>query len=394
MGVNDHINNSIMSNKSNKVTAPSQISREFIECDSCGKSDPRKRCGQCLTAYYCSQECQRQDWKNVHKQRCVPMGEHRKRCEAHGKDVPDSKMAGIITEGPCVICLEETITSPVVLDCSHVFCYKCLDKYQQTRVTKFLTERGADVNSLGAMGRSSLLSAGSLLGDPNIKSKCPYCREEMPDLRMEAVKRSTLYGERMFKLPFGSDERKKCLELAVSGLDAILKSDKGDLIALKCKAKLLIEDDPETAVSILEKILLIVEQTFNKTVFNYWDTVFDIKLHLAKAYQSLEEWKKSINVYTSILGHSICGHEILYEVRMGMSRNFYEIGAYEKSIKCGNSAIETCRVNKRVHKYVALSQKAKGDIDGAKKTLSRAVLYEEPWDEENLKDNLQMLNEL
>ncbi|KAI0634533.1 hypothetical protein C8Q77DRAFT_1073092 [Trametes polyzona] len=37
-------------------------------CDVCGKSAPR-RCGQCQSASYCSQECQRVDWP-THKKTC------------------------------------------------------------------------------------------------------------------------------------------------------------------------------------------------------------------------------------------------------------------------------------------------------------------------------------
>ena len=38
-----------------------------------------------------------------------------------------------------------------------------------------------------------------------------------------------------------------------------------------------------------------------------------------------------------------------------------------------------------VHKYVALSQMKMGDMPGAKKSITRGVLHEEQWNEENLK---------
>ena len=60
----------------------------------------------------------------------------------------------------------------------------------------------------------------------------------------------------------------------------------------------------------------------------------------------------------------------------------------------GSDAIETCRYHAGVHKYVALAQKALGDIDGARKTISRAILHEEHWDKDNLRENKNILKGL
>jgi len=34
------------------------MSRDCIECDTCGKSNPQQQCSRCHTAYYCSSSCQ------------------------------------------------------------------------------------------------------------------------------------------------------------------------------------------------------------------------------------------------------------------------------------------------------------------------------------------------
>ena len=49
------------------------------------------------------------------------------------------------------------------------------------------------------------------------------------------------------------------------------------------------------------------------------------------------------------------------------------------------------RARPGVHKYVALSQKALGNIDEAKKTVSRAILYEDHWDKVIMQENKQLL---
>ena len=79
---------------------------------------------------------------------------------------------------------------------------------------------------------------------------------------------------------------------------------------------------------------------------------------------------------------------------MGMSRCMYHLKNYEFAIQLGEAAIEMNRHFPQVHKYVALSQKASGDIEGAIRTMARAVNYETPWDEANRKVVLAMYEEM
>jgi len=78
----------------------------------------------------------------------------------------------------------------------------------------------------------------------------------------------------------------------------------------------------------------------------------------------------------------------------GLSRAFYEIGHYDAAIGSGNEAVGMIRDEPGIHKYVALAQKAKGDIDAAKTTISQAILYEQDWHFENTKQNKQILRQL
>ena len=69
--------------------------------------------------------------------------------------LPDSTVYDT-KEGTCAICLEETITNPVVLPCGHTFCFSCVGKYQQSYTSK----EGAS---------------------------CPYCRGEIPEVADNAL---------------------------------------------------------------------------------------------------------------------------------------------------------------------------------------------------------------
>ena len=50
-------------------------------------------------------------------------------------DLPDGTVNDT-KEGPCAICLEETITNPVILPCAHAFCFSCVGKYQYSSNSK------------------------------------------------------------------------------------------------------------------------------------------------------------------------------------------------------------------------------------------------------------------
>mmetsp|Transcript_10250 Transcript_10250/g.22797 ORF Transcript_10250/g.22797 Transcript_10250/m.22797 type:complete len:87 (+) Transcript_10250:1466-1726(+) len=78
----------------------------------------------------------------------------------------------------------------------------------------------------------------------------------------------------------------------------------------------------------------------------------------------------------------------------GLCRAQYELGNYDQAIAWGDEAISFSRGFSGVHKYVSLAQKAKGDIDAARRTISRAILYEQPWDEGNSQQNQQILRDL
>ncbi len=79
---------------------------------------------------------------------------------------------------------------------------------------------------------------------------------------------------------------------------------------------------------------------------------------------------------------------------MGFSRCYYELGQYDKAMNAGLMAIEMNRHFPQIHRYVALSQKASGDLSSAIKTMKHEVLYEAPWSEETMQFNNNLLREL
>ena len=87
--------------------------------------------------------------------------------------------------------------------------------------------------------------------------------------------------------------------------------------------------------------------------------------------------------------------EEIHRLFTGISRCSYHLGDYANSIvPFGEGAIFLDRSIRDVHKYVALSHKALGNIEAAKKTMARAVLYEAPWDEVQKAKNMKLYEEM
>lgn len=96
-----------------------------------------------------------------------------------------------------------------------------------------------------------------------------------------------------------------------------------------------------------------------------------LKLNEGYAYTAFKNWDAAYQNYKNAFGEARKDHPIMQDqAAFHMSRATYE------TLMIGRDTIQVCQSAAGVHKSVALAQKAKGGINGAKKTMSRAVLYE------------------
>jgi len=122
---------------------------------------------------------------------------------------------------------------------------------------------------------------------------------------------------------------------------------------------------------------------------------FEGSLRIADYHEIEGNWDAAIEYYWSVFDEAYTQPPPkMRQIMMGLTRCFYEVQRYEHAISLGDGAIEMNRHFPQVHKYVALSQKALGDKKGAIATAKQAVLYETPWDEENIQKNLAFLQEI
>jgi tetratricopeptide (TPR) repeat protein len=314
-----------------------------------------------------SKECQVAHWKQ-HKSACTTIKkQYDVWKEAMNNVLPDATVNDA-KEGPCAICLEETITNPVVLPCGHAFCFECVGSYQFSSNSK----------------------------------ECPYCRGEIPDVVEKASERTVLYVDRARASPKGSDERIKFAKLALAEHDALSgiimemeKDDEGDAyLGMLCMGAELMSmtGQPEETIKITGRVLSLNEKYSGILSFT---EVVQTKCYQARAYSDCGKWKDAIKSYKLLIReHRQHGLNPSSLTLIDYSQALYELRKYDEAIEMGNTAIEKNRSCPGVHKYVALSRKANGDIDEAKKTMARAILYEEHWDKDNLQKNKQLLREL
>ena len=333
--------------------------RACIECDACGAPSPQKKCAKCLSFYYCNRECQVSHWLS-HKEKCSRL---KKIYELQHKQVPGVGPTDKI-DGPCVICLEETVTNPVTLDCGHVFCFECIGTYQ----------KHAEQSSQ--------------------ESSCPYCRGELPDVAQRSTDRSLLYWDRAQAAPEGSVERKKFCDLTLAEQESAHQVYGFSKLAyLFPKAMTLsIAGDPKALLDITTEILSECQKC--QSTLGDADILQTTKIWRAEALSDMGEYFEASEAYQATHEEVQLYGKTSVQIAMGQSRCFYELGKYDKAIDAGNVALSVARDRPRVHKYVALAKKAKGDIAGAERTIARAILHERPWDKDNLEKNLKIQRDL
>lgn len=136
-----------------------------------------------------------------------------------------------------------------------------------------------------------------------------------------------------------------------------------------------------------------------------------IQLQMAKNREDKGDWpgaRQKYNLFWSILMEEktplgLVGRtNALQMVIFGTIRCYYNEGKYDEAIKeweialAGDSraGISTYRTCSGAHKYVALSYRAKGHLETARRLVGRAILYESPWDEENRRENWELWKKL
>lgn len=330
------------------------------------------------------------------------------------ESVPDADSK---EESCCYICLDEPKDPYRVPTCRHIFCFNCLRKWQGH--AKIDPEMNSNQNS------------------------CPACRgADTPNLEKSATENALLYATRATN---GKDlvekERESYRQKALAELDRV--SDSGSVttrfqtlgtrgeilrdlgryaeaiesfeeiirlreegVNAKEECETLMremnqassegrEDDADAIADQIDPLLgKVAYAALNPTeVINSHLTIAEIKEELMDFDGALDVYKYNVMAIFEYDTNDLPRNFTAVQQRrlyMGMSRCFYYKKDYKKAIGLGESAIEMNRHFPQIHKYVALAQKASGDMEAAVRTMARAVHYETPWDDANRKKVLEM----
>lgn len=278
----------------------------------------------------------------------------------------------ISVEDKCCICLEElSISNAFILRCNHFICNKCIFELPGKEVGEEYNEEC-----------------------PN----CPLCRANMPkisDLLQYLYEMAAMFVQRAYRLPQGSEERLQCCS-AAKNQTAKMQHFLNQFPIGQLQLYLKLVDADLTVCEGLDprKGLELAKELLGKKDLNLSFRI-DQLINTRDCYLMLEEFNEALKSFTEAF--KLCEPSMAKQSRKilhQLTRVYYELQDYEAAIMCGDSAIEMNRHYDGVYKYLALTHKSLGNIDEAISVMKRAVLYETPWDTQNVLQVKALLAEL
>jgi tetratricopeptide (TPR) repeat protein len=300
----------------------------------------------------------------------------------------------------CGICLTEEMTNPFLLDgCKHVFCFACVQQYQEMLPSQTQTSGAA--------------------------ATCPCCPSEMDDIKEATESRAALHVARAAAPRVSEEYRIEQCNLAMGELQKLLETNEESSITTHLLGAEVLDmmGDRKQALIVLETLFDKLkegaerakkEEDLMAQLNEYLDSeenqdscaslldeaeavalsgimvtesdLIDAIIKIAVVHQKLKDRKGARELYHFLLITHKKDWKLTPEqdrqVYMALSRLEYEDGNYKSSISCGEAALKMNR-HFPSYQYVALSYFKLGKIEEAKKTMSRAMLYETPWCDRN-----------
>ena len=325
-------------------------------CDYCNSDHANLKCSKCKCVYYCSQTCQKKDWK-----------EHRKKCEwsahealhFHAKETEMMAYLSVLADAAnreCAICLDKIRENPLALPCKHVFCEICIVEHEMCLEHESLS--------------------------------CPSCSKELPEGLFAYIFDNACFF--ILMADRNPDKREYFYAQARREMNVLANNDFENFCTRNKNAELLcLEGKYKEAISASQAIMKVEH-----------DPTDTLQLrNIISAYMGLQEYHaamKYLHKMQMIFDHvplPDCSREMYFVYYRG-SECMYHLGLYRESIQSGQAALYLNRTREEVHKWVALSYKALGQWDEAVLTMRRAVRYEAPWDPRYAQRCQELLDQL
>jgi tetratricopeptide (TPR) repeat protein len=251
------------------------------------------------------------------------------------------------------------------------------------------------------------------------------------------MENAQLYALRAVKLQENDPDRTKYFELALAEVDKIMLTDVRGLYALSVKGYILRHYAPADAIQVYERFFeldqegsanyarleaMMDEVNVAKEAGDIYEAVrlagavkaykasgafmchigsgphrlVDVKIDFAEAHETLGNWLEALEIYddtrSTIDDETIDGlqHRTLIA---GTARCLHHLGVYDSAVNFGEAAFFMNRQHPGGHMLIALPQLALGQVEAARTTMRRGIVYEDPWDDENRQKNIEFLHE-
>lgn len=338
--------------------------------------------------------CQRKSWKE-HKNKCIDFT-----AKFTETNKPTFRALPVPRNDGCSFCRRTPLDFPILLDCGHGVCGPC------------------------GVGRELDRLAG-----PDTHLECPSCRRESQTSATVKALELAKDLEVNAKHPQAIDiDRKEFTKLALDGLGGIFKKidtyspgikDKSQVhrLLLKKASLLLLSGDAKDSLQAYEQAVEAWKQASLLTIKKpsavslLRDSGVSVRalveadedttelaealLTAAEAHEALEQWQEADDKYTSLLDQPDVEKQPYYNrLSCGRARCKRHLGDVDASLEIATSALKIDNVSPGMYKSLALAQQAKGDLESAKVTMSKAFYYEAPWDDLNQAENVRFLENL
>lgn len=415
--------------------------RNVITCDAegCSRLAPTIQCSRCRLVYYCSEECQSKH-SEEHKRFCrvlkkLPVNlecEKDHFCEDTIRDLEEANIkAATIKSFYCGVCMEDfkqdekPHNAVVIPKCKHVFCKDCMTRFQLTCRQKnvaptcplcrtaapdipvthwelaFLNMRKAGKEAFKSPKRLEYIQKAFQELD-QISQDTPSVYLQSLITKIELHKMAGNYHQALRFIRKTYDLQKRAWE----------SHDQYEAILRKVH-KAVLDNDQDKARLLLYQANVWRRDHLKIHLCSF--SLLDFFVLEAKVYEASSDFQKALDCYlyldcirrsdgTSLpkkgffekrsnceisclsdIAHVINSDRYYaFELVSALIRCYYHTGKYDQAIATGEEAIRSHRHIAGFYEFTAMAYNAKGNLEGAKRIMSQAVLYITPWDERNI----------
>ena len=344
-------------------------------CDHCHKSGAQSKCGKCREVYYCSKECQVNDWKS-HKSSCLEthmiMSKYLESIRIMNDYIRDHENVDLV---PCVSCGEVfELSGAIELQCSHFYCMDCLSSNLSEMSTIHCCVCNKSVPGLGFLEKVCII----------ILQQC-----EKYDL-VENERAKLLFWGRIFvdkiKDLYTHHFPEKdlfCLRRGILEGKQLIMEGLYDEALRQYQSLLLPDEEFENVNEVKPQILYELGRCYQ--MLGYYIEAIDY-------YQQSNDSKGKVKFTSTEM--IVSGKYDSYDATIGICRCHFQLKQYDMVVSLASSYIAAYRNSPGYHEIIAKALIELGHLDRAIIYLKHGIRYENAWEQDRNEQLAKLLRAL